>query len=87
MVQSILLYLGVRIGAILPFVPQWLPALQIVNDGPRLVRMAVEDRMENDFRQAGEIVLSLGEIDDIDEIERRVDSALSTVTLLNIQEL
>lgn len=81
--QSIILYLGVRIGAILPFVPQWTPALALSAAGPRLARSAAEEQMEADFRRAGEMILAPGEVDDIHEIERRTDSALSTVTGMN----
>jgi hypothetical protein len=85
--QSIILYLGVRIGAILPFVPQWAPALALADAGPRLARSAAEERMEADFRQAGEMILEPGEVDDIDEIERRTDRALNTMTGMNTAAL
>jgi hypothetical protein len=43
--------------------------------------------MELDFRQAGEMVLAQGESDDIDEIERRVDAALSTLAGVDVRQL
>lgn len=85
--QSIILYLGVRIGAIWLRVPQWAPAMAIEHAGPRLARTAAEVRVENDFRQAAEMVLSQGETDDIDEIERRADRALSVVAGLDASAL
>jgi hypothetical protein len=85
--QATVLYLGVRIGAVWPAVPQWRPAYRVARRGPSLVRSAAEERMETDFRQAGEMVLSDGEVDDIDEIERRVDHALRTVTLVDTAQL
>jgi hypothetical protein len=85
--ESIILYLGVRIGAIWPSVPQWAPALQVAATGPRLSRTSAEERMEADFRQAGEMVLGEGEVDDAEEIERRVDRALSTVTFMAVDTL
>lgn len=83
--QSTILYLGVRVGAVWPFVPQWAPALAVQSAGPRLVRSATEDRLERDFRQTAEMVLSEGEVDDVDEIERRTDRALSTITGLDMR--
>lgn len=85
--QSILLYLGVRIGAIWPSVPQWAPALLEASSGPRLTRTATEERIESDFRQAGEMVLLSGETDDIFEIEQRVDAALTVLTAIDAREL
>jgi hypothetical protein len=77
--QATVLYLGVRIGANRPFVPQWSPALTAERAGPRLMRSALEERLETDFRQAGEMILSQGEVDDVREIERRTDAALRTI--------
>jgi hypothetical protein len=85
--QATILYLGVRAGAIWPFVPQWAPAMAAEARGPRLVRSAAEDRLESDFRQAAEMMLAPGETDDIDEIERRADRALSTVAGLDASVL
>lgn len=85
--QAILLYLGVRIGAVWPSVPQWASALQVAESGPRLSRSAAEDRMEADFRRAGEMVLAGGEDDDIEEIERRVDGALTALTAVDVRQL
>jgi len=85
--QATILYLGVRAGGIWPFVPQWAPALAAQAMGPRLVRFAAEDRLESDFRQAAEMVLAPGETDDIDEIERRADVALSTIAGLDASVL
>lgn len=85
--EAIVLYLGVRIGAIWPFVPQWAPARRDAASGPRLTRSAAEERMELDFRQAGEMVLAQGESDDIDEIEHRVDAALSTLAGVDVRHL
>lgn len=84
--QSIILYLGVRIGAIWPLVPQWRPALQLADSGARLSRAAAEDRMEADFRQAGEMIFSQGEVDDVIAIEQRTDHALSTLTGMDVQD-
>ena len=81
--EATILYLGVRIGAVWPAVPQWAPALAMHNASPRLTRSAAEDRLESDFRQAGEMILSQGEVDDVDEVERRTDRALSTLAGLN----
>lgn len=85
--EAIVLYLGVRIGAIWSFVPQWMPALRVAESGPRLFRSAAEDRMEADFRQAGEMVLAGGETDDVEEIERRVDDVLSALTAFDVRQL
>lgn len=81
--QSIILYVGVRIGALVPFVPQWSPALALYDAGPRVARSAAEERMDADFRQAAEMILQPGEVDDIDEIERRTDRALSALVGLD----
>ncbi|AKH37966.1 MULTISPECIES: DUF1353 domain-containing protein [Nitrosomonas] len=84
--QSIIFYLGVRIGAIWPLVPQWRPALRLADSGARLSKSASEERMEADFRLAGEMILSQGEVDDADEIERRTDDALSKLTSMEVQK-
>lgn len=85
--QSIVMYLGVRVGAIWPFVAQWAPAMALAASGPRLARSAAEERMEVEFRQVGEMVLEPGETDDIQEIERRSDVALTTVTGVDVRKL
>jgi hypothetical protein len=85
--ESIILYLGVRIGAIWPSVPQWAPARRIDRSGPRLQRSASEEQIERDFRRAAEMVLDAGEVDDIDEVERRTDAALSRLTGIDATKL
>jgi hypothetical protein len=85
--ESIILYLGVRIGAIWPAVPQWAPARRIDRSGPRLQRSASEEQIERDFRRAAEMVLDAGEVDDIDEVERRTDAALSRLTGIDATKL
>ncbi|SFI17887.1 DUF1353 domain-containing protein [Nitrosomonas sp. Nm34] len=84
--QSIIFYLGVRIGAIWPLVPQWRPAMHLADSGARLSKSAAEERMEADFRLAGEMIFSQGEVDNADEIERRTDDALSKLTSMEVQK-
>jgi acetyl-CoA carboxylase beta subunit len=78
--EATVVYLGVRIGAVSWSVPQWAPALTVARSGPRVSATATEQRIAEDFRRAAEIVLAPGEVDNIDEIERRTDEALSVVT-------
>lgn len=85
--ESSLLYLGVRIGAILPDIPQWSPAKAVDNSGPRLQRMPEEERLEADFVEAARLVLDAAEADDEFLIESRVDSALEAVTGRDVRSL
>lgn len=71
--QSIILYVGVRIGA-------WYGrALIEEDDGPRTTRNQFEEQLESDFRDTAERVLSDGEVDDPEEVERRTDAAFATI--------
>lgn len=83
--EAVILYLGVRIGGIWPFVPKWSALALSEEDRPRLARTATEAELESDFARAGEMVLARGETDDVDEIERRADEALSLVTGLSFR--
>jgi hypothetical protein len=77
--QSIILYLGVRIGAAASEVPSWHPAIAIETAGPRIRRSDEELWLERDFQAIVEDVLARGETDDPDELERRTDDALVRV--------
>lgn len=83
--ESIVLYLGVRIGAHTGAVAAWREAAQDERRGPGLHRRRSEVRLEADFRRAGKQVLGAGETDDVLEIERRVDAALSEVAGLDLR--
>jgi hypothetical protein len=85
--ESTLLYLGVRIGAFLPIVPQWSAASVCENDGPRSARLASEERLEQDFRNAAEIILLKGETDDPALLEKRTDEALAVLVGLPLNQL
>lgn len=85
--QSIILYLGVRIGGIWPLVPQWSALAISEPDGPRLTRTATEVRLESDFQRMGEFVLAAGESDEIEEVERRVDRALTLVANVDLTSI
>ena len=74
--QSILLYLGVRIGALVTNVPKWYATAELESTGPRLVRTAEELRLERDFQALAQSVLGLGETDDPRVLEQRADDAL-----------
>jgi|SRR5437870_6056681 len=82
--DATILYIGVRIGAAATKVKEWQPALA-VRLTPRLARTFAEDRLETDFRVMAESVLSQGETDDVFEIERRTDTALSLVAGLKFK--
>jgi hypothetical protein len=85
--EAILLYIGVRIGALKPVVPAWRAerTIESEDDEPRVVRTAFEHRLEADFQLAADDVLRRGETDDPDEIERRTDEALSVVTGIDVR--
>ena len=83
--DSILLYIGVRIGAHLPAVAAWQPAARGESAGPRVQRTPAEDRIESDFRRAAELILAAGESDDIDLLEARTDAALSRVAEIDLR--
>jgi hypothetical protein len=84
--EAILLYLGVRIGALATHVPAWRAAVAPqVMVTQRLVRPAPEDRLEADFRMAASRVFEEPETDDPIEIERRADEALSSVSGIDLR--
>src|SRR5215204_4025980 len=62
--QSILLYLGVRIGALAPNVPAWHATIATETTGPRIRRTADEMKLENDLQAIADRVLTAGETDD-----------------------
>ena len=74
--EATLLYVGVRIGGHWAAVPAWKAASPTAA-GPRLQRPAADKRVEADFQTAAEAVLAAGPTDDVFEIERRTDAALS----------
>lgn len=79
-----ILYIGVRIGAHMGRVAMWREAVErIPSDGvePSLR----EQRMAVDLGIAAEMVLDDGETDDVDEIERRTDRALSRVSGVDLE--
>ncbi len=80
--QSIILYLGVRIGAAAPDVLEWRAAISSDTSGPRIRRTDDERRLEQDFQAMADQVLAPGETDDPDVLERRVDAAFLTVVRL-----
>lgn len=77
--QSMVLYLGVRVGAAAPDVTQWHAAMAIETVGPRIRRTGSEFQLESDFQTIGERVLARGETDDPVVMERRADEALMVV--------
>lgn len=77
--QSILLYLGVRIGAVASMVPSWEAAMAVETVGPRIRRTVDELRLEHDFQAIADHVLETGETDDPEVLERRADEALLAV--------
>ena len=85
--DSIVLFLGVRVGAIWPFVTQWAYAPTVLASGPRLAFSSSELRMQAGFRQAGELVLADNETDDSDVIDARVDAPLSMMTVLDTRRI
>lgn len=88
-VQAMILYVGVRIGAWASFsaAPMWVaPDLKLAgipSEGPRLMKAREEERMERDFSTIADAVIRQGETDDVDELERRVDSVATSVTKLS----
>lgn len=78
--QSIILYVGVRIGA-------WYGGglIEQEDDGPRITRNQFEEQLQSDFRDVAERVLSGGEVDDPEEIERRTDAAFTTVAARRVR--
>jgi hypothetical protein len=81
--QSIILYLGVRVGAAAKDVPAWHAAISAESAGPRLRRSEDELSLERDFKLIADRVLSLGETDDAEEVERRADAAFTEVVGLS----
>ena len=77
--QSVVLYLGVRIGAAAADVPGWHAAIATETTGPRIRRTDDELRLERDFQTIADRVLAPGETDDPEELEGRTDEALLAV--------
>jgi hypothetical protein len=77
--QSIILYLGVRIGAAASDVPTWHAAMATETVGPRIRRTDEELRLERDFQAIADRVLAPGETDDPEVLEQRADEALLAV--------
>ena len=74
--DATVLYVGVRIGAFMRSVPAWQPEMSLSLE-PRTSRPAAAKRIEADFQFAADQVLAQGPVDDIGQIERRTDLALS----------
>lgn len=83
--DSIILYVGVRIGAWIGFAPQWAVSRSSDDSGPRLDLSPSERRLQRDFQIIAEMVLQAGETDDPLEIERRTDEAASRVTGVDLR--
>jgi len=80
---SILLYIGVRIGAMAPRVQAWHAAVASDSSGPRIRRADEELQLERDFATIADSVLAPGATDDPAEIERRFEaSAIEVAGLL-----
>ena len=84
--ESIVLYLGVRIGAAAAEVPAWHAAIATETIGPRVRRTDDELRLERDFQAVADRVLAAGETDDPRELEDRTDQALFNVVGLRSVE-
>lgn len=82
--QATLLYIGVRIGAVLPSVDAWQGAAATSPAGPRIRRTEAEDRLERDFESIANNVLASGEVDDPIKLEKRMNAALLVVAGLKI---
>jgi len=61
--EATIIYLGVRIGALASSVPQWTPAIATAHTGPRLAATATENKLQDDFGRAAEMVLDRGEVE------------------------
>jgi hypothetical protein len=83
-VEAILLYIGVRIGALKSVVPAWRDD-SLDRDRPRLARTAPQKRLAADYELASREVLDRGETDDPDEVERRTDAALSRISGMDLR--
>ena len=77
--QSIVLYIGVRIDAVAPGVAAWQAAVDTDSVGPRVRRTDAEVRLDEDFQAIADRVLAAGDTDDAAEVERRTDEALFAV--------
>lgn len=82
--QATLLYIGVRIGAVLSYVDAWQGAAATSPAGPRIRRTEAEDRLERDFQKIADRVLAGGEVDDPNELEKRMNAALFVVAGLKV---
>jgi hypothetical protein len=82
--QATLLYIGVRVGATLPYVDAWQGAAATSPAGPRIRRTEAEDQLERDFQKIADRVLAGGEVDDPNELEKRMAAALFMVAGLKV---
>jgi hypothetical protein len=81
--DATILYLGVRVGAHLPAVARWRDAAPA--RGPRARLPEADSQLARDFQEAIAIVRGAGETDDVGEIERRADAALSGVVGMDLR--
>ena len=85
--QSIILYLGVRIGAAAPDVEAWHAAVATEFAGPRIRRTDAEFQLERDFQVIADRVLAAGETDNPEQLEYLTDQALSEIVGIRIAKV
>lgn len=81
--QSIVLYIGVRIGALANRVPVWEAAL-MQEEVPQIQPSAEQAQLLADFQTIAERVVAQGATDDADVIQDRTDSAMSAVMSVDL---
>jgi len=83
--ESIILYLGVRIGALAGHVPQWQASMARDREGPRLEETSSDRQLREQFLEIAKRVLQRGEVDDPAVLEQRADEEISAVTTVNVR--
>jgi hypothetical protein len=84
--EAIILYVGVRIGALASHIGVWRVALAHDMEEARTEFSAAEERLLADFRLIAERVLQAGETDDPDELEKRTDEVMIAITGVDVRE-
>ncbi|MFM9853721.1 MAG: DUF1353 domain-containing protein [Sphingomonadaceae bacterium] len=78
--QATLLYTGVRLGALWDLVPFWKSANKMDAPETKMTASISDRKIQSDFAMAAEMVTAAPPTDDVMEMERRVDAALSHVS-------
>jgi hypothetical protein len=82
--EATLLYTGVRLGALWDVVSFWESAHKGIGPQTKMTASIKDRKIQSDFAMAAEMVTGAPPTDDVMEMERRVDEALSHVSGVDV---